>query len=91
MDGLQLELVDPEIVQQFWFTGDGSLDATVGQRHGYLAAPGYSWRIRGEWLEIGGEKQQFLQRFRAVQVGKNTIRVEDPAGRQSVYKYRNGT
>jgi hypothetical protein len=91
MDGLKLELVDPEIIEQLWFTGDGSVDATLGQRHGYVAAPAYTWRVRGEWLEIGGQDQGFTQRFRVVHVGKRTIIVVDPAGRKSVYKYRNKT
>jgi hypothetical protein len=91
MDGLKLELVDPEIILQLWFTGDGSVDATVGQRHGYVAAPAYNWRVRGEWLEIGGHDQGFTQRFRAVHVGKHTITVVDLAGRTSSYKYLNKT
>jgi hypothetical protein len=91
MDGLSLDLVDPENIEQLWFTGDGSVDVTAGQRHGYLAAPAYSWRVRGEWLVIGGHDQGFTQRFRAVHVGKRTITVADPAGQTSVYEYFNKT
>jgi len=88
MHGLLLELVDPETVEQLWFTDDGTVSATVGQRHGYLAAPAYTWRIHGQWLVIGGDDQKFTQRLRALHVGKRTIKVEDSEGRKSVYKYR---
>ena len=89
MHGLRLELQHPSTVEVLSFSGSGMVAATVGERHGYLAGPAYSWRLHGEWLEIGSADAGFSQRMRAVSVTKRTIVVEDGSGRRSVYAYRN--
>jgi hypothetical protein len=91
MDGLTMDLQDPHYAEWLYFYGSGDIMATVGAKDGPdegLAATGYRWRVRGDWLEfiISGDKP--FRRLRAISVSKDRLVARTGNGKIAIYKIK---
>jgi hypothetical protein len=91
MDGLTMDLQDPHYVEWLYFYGSGDVMATAGAKDGPgagLAATGYAWRVRGEWLEFMISRDKPFRRLRAISVSKDRLVARTGTGQIAIYKLK---
>jgi hypothetical protein len=91
MDGLTMDLQDPHYAEWLFFYGAGSVMATIGAKDGPdagLAATGYRWRVRGDWLEFIMSGDKPFRRLRAISVSKNRLVTRTGNGKIAIYKIK---
>lgn len=86
--GLTLDLQDPRDVRWYLFHPDGFVSVTLGEKKGYIAAPLWYWRLKGDWLEIlpNKKKKTIYYRMRPVKVGRGIIVMDNGKGGTETYK-----
>jgi hypothetical protein len=92
MNGLTMDLQDRHYTECLYFNGAGGVAATGGAKDGpfggYLAATGYVWRVRGDWLEFMISRDKPFRRLRAIRVSKNRLIARTGDGEIAVYKIK---
>jgi len=71
----KLELQDSKLLEQFWFTDDRHVTATVGEKNGPVCAPILVYRITESGSIVIGDGKSDWYQWEDIQVEGNVLRV----------------
>ena len=71
----RLELRDPVILEQFWFTDDQHVTATIGEKNGAVCGPILAYRITDQDVVVIGDDNTDWYHWEDIRVEGNLLHV----------------